>query len=75
MKIELYYYDVIEALTKHVNEKMKTDINFDDLDGDRHMEICIWEYPKDKANLQDRPKPTPHWKEFGEGDSISFFLD
>lgn len=71
MKIEIYYYELIEAIQSHVNKRLKSDLNFEDFEGDRLTEVTIVTHHYNKKG-----KPTTvESHAFGEGDSFSFYFD
>jgi|TARA_Y100000052_G_C2936893_1_gene78032 hypothetical protein len=64
MKIELYYYDVIEALQNQINKRLDIELDLDGFKGDRITEIkVVSNYGEVEQN------------EFREGDSIVFYLN
>jgi hypothetical protein len=71
MKIEIYYYDLIEAIQDHVNKRFKSELNFEDFEGDRLSEVTIVTHNYDKPGV----RTTVNSYAFGEGDSFSFYFD
>jgi hypothetical protein len=64
MKIELYHRDVVEALRKHINEKLGIELDFDGFKGDRDTVM----------NLVSNCGESDQYA-FREGDSIIFYLN
>ena len=64
MKIELYYYDVIEALQNQINKRLDIELDLDGFKGDRITEIKV------VSNCGEVEQ-----NEFREGDSIVFYLN
>ena len=71
MKIEIYYYDLIEAIQDHVNKRFKSDLSFEDFEGDRLSEVKIVTHHYEKKGV----RTTVDCHAFGEGDSFSFYFD
>ena len=66
MKIEIYYHDLIEALQNHVNERFKSDLTFEDFEGDRCTQVRIVKHHHDN-DVTLYP--------FREGDSFCLYFD
>jgi hypothetical protein len=66
MKIELYHYEIVWALQKHINERLGIELDFDDFKGDRDTVINLVSNP-------DCGEVDHH--QFREGDSIIFYLN
>jgi hypothetical protein len=70
MKVEVYYYELTEALREAINKRMNADLDFETFEGDLHIEVKTATYP----NGYDKPADIKYTC-FGEGDSFQLYLD
>ncbi len=71
MKIEIFYHELMDIVEKHLNKQCKAKFSFEDFDGDLFTEVKIVKHNYDEPGRT----PTIDFHHFGEGDSISFYLD
>jgi hypothetical protein len=68
MKIEIYYYELQEAIREAINKRLKAELDFEDFEGDIHMVV-------ETTTFSNGNPPETEHTDFGECDSFIIYLD